>query len=59
MYKEGSYFYVRCSVCCKPVLWCDLHPVGGGLAFQFLNISETFDSRDAMYLTREEAIKLR
>jgi len=45
--------------CCKPVLWCDLHSVGGGLDFRFLNISETFDSRDAMYLTREEAIKLR
>ena len=59
MYQEGKYFCVRCSVCYKPVLWCDLHTVGGGLGFQFLDISGTFDSRDAMYLTREEAKKLR
>ena len=59
MYQEGRYFSVRCRVCYKPALWYDLHSVGGGLAFQFLDICETFDSRDAMYLTREEAVKLR
>lgn len=59
MYQEGRYFCVICRVCYKPVLWCDLHAVGGGLVFEFLNIAETVDNRDAMYLTKEEAVKLR
>jgi len=42
MYQEGRYFSVRCRVCYKPALWYDLHSVGGGLAFQFLNISDRY-----------------
>jgi len=61
--EENGGLYVRCRVCARSVLWCDLPRVGGGLRFTFLSNDDISASavadRSAMYLTPDEAEKAR
>jgi len=59
--EDAGNLYVRCRVCRKQVLWCNLPAVGGGLRFTFLSKDDVIANADrsAMYLTPAEAEKLR
>ena len=56
--ENNGQLVVRCRVCAKTVLWCDLPTVGGGLRFEFLEKgARHYD--DGMWLTPDEAERAR
>jgi hypothetical protein len=61
IYNENDHLSVRCEVCDKQVLWCDIKTVGGGVAFWFYDAQkpQTAVDRRAMYLSSDVKQKLR
>jgi hypothetical protein len=58
--EEEMTVSIRCRVCNREVMWCDLYAVGGRIDFRFPGIpTEPIRDSKAMYYSMEEKQRLR